>query len=652
MCQIKDWYRHSDECATMVGVNIPVSSKSCMRPGVQWGENRSRLLSSSQFGVLQNKRRIGGGSYGTVSDIPISLTDLAVVKQMSIYKEGIRIDVLHEMELRNINHPNITGICAAGYVSPETEFPRGSFVIVSDKAHYSLSDLIKDRLREKKKLPRNMLQYEKETKFLAYQLILGLAHLHEKLIVHLDVKPDNVLVYGESIDVNRDVAHELGENISIKRLAWTDFGLSLGLCIQGTEAVVQHTQWYRPPEVCMGSKLATFAGDVWATGCVLYELITGKVLFGGEPDGSRNASTKQFDMYVGMFGLGAFMQPTQSRVNWFPNLTPTYQPILQPSTTYDMFVRELDRHPGSRSLLLRMLNPDPERRCTLAEALADPYFFDIQDRIIVPFYGSLGSSHLAMALYSNPSMEINADNAYAMFIAREMTYWNKTMDDALDPRFFRVSSMIDDATKIFAGLMSLTSQLKLKLRTCAIVRKFIQSGIFAVVNVDEDLCLKIVITAFNLAHAYYNHNYTSDYHPVDISLMDNSYNTRVAEYAEMQKKMLTVLDFDVTFPCAYEFGRLMFGERPMILISSSPRPAQEAWKMLSNIFVGEFEISHHQLRDLVKRFKMSGIARLCLSVYMFGSQWTFPIPPISMTPEEHNQMMQLNQILGSYKWSR
>ena len=44
------------------------------------------------------------------------------------------------------------------------------------------------------------------------------------------------------------------------------------------------TRWYRAPELLVGDTKYTSAVDVWAVGCVLAELITGKALFMGNSD--------------------------------------------------------------------------------------------------------------------------------------------------------------------------------------------------------------------------------------------------------------------------------------------------------------------------------------------------------------------------------
>jgi serine/threonine-protein kinase len=99
---------------------------------------------------------------------------------------------------------------------------------------------------------------------LAAQLARGLDALHERGILHRDVKPSNVLLDGDGL------------------AALTDFGLaratdSTRLTADGQ---ILGTPHYLAPELIEGRE-ATPASDVYALGCVLYECLAGEPPFGG-----------------------------------------------------------------------------------------------------------------------------------------------------------------------------------------------------------------------------------------------------------------------------------------------------------------------------------------------------------------------------------
>lgn len=117
---------------------------------------------------------------------------------------------------------------------------------------------------------REPLQWE-NVLTIALGLSRGLAAVHEAGIVHRDIKPANVMV------------HEEGQ---VKLL---DFGLALGGLgpaetpsggrtpepLQTREGAIAGTPAFMAPELFMG-RPASFPSDVFATGLVLYDLLTGR----------------------------------------------------------------------------------------------------------------------------------------------------------------------------------------------------------------------------------------------------------------------------------------------------------------------------------------------------------------------------------------
>jgi eukaryotic-like serine/threonine-protein kinase len=102
---------------------------------------------------------------------------------------------------------------------------------------------------------------------LGRQVLAGLAHAHERGIVHRDVKPDNVLVISDA----------MGEHARI-----IDFGLAKlkGLATI-TGGIAVGTPSYMSPEQTLG-KRADARSDVYGAGVMLFELLTGKKPFVAE----------------------------------------------------------------------------------------------------------------------------------------------------------------------------------------------------------------------------------------------------------------------------------------------------------------------------------------------------------------------------------
>lgn len=107
----------------------------------------------------------------------------------------------------------------------------------------------------------------------ARQMFLGLQHLQNCQVIHLDLKPDNVLVSADK-----------------KTIKLADFGTAVDKrdVIERTEYLV--SRFYRAPEIILGMDVG-YPVDMWAVGCTVYELWTGKILFTGR---SNNQMIKSF----------------------------------------------------------------------------------------------------------------------------------------------------------------------------------------------------------------------------------------------------------------------------------------------------------------------------------------------------------------------
>ncbi|MCA9759866.1 MAG: serine/threonine protein kinase, partial [Candidatus Eisenbacteria bacterium] len=98
------------------------------------------------------------------------------------------------------------------------------------------------------------------------QIVHGVTAMHDSGILHRDLKPTNILVDGNG------------------RLVLLDFGLAAELAARrhGRQNVRIGTPAYMAPESAAGHE-PTPASDWYAVGCLLYEALTGRVPFLGEP---------------------------------------------------------------------------------------------------------------------------------------------------------------------------------------------------------------------------------------------------------------------------------------------------------------------------------------------------------------------------------
>ena len=164
--------------------------------------------------------------------------------------------------LASLNHPNIAAI----YGLEESD---GSHFLVLELIEGdTLADLIK----------RGPIPVEESLK-LALQMAEALEAAHEKGVIHRDLKPANIKVTPD------------------RKVKVLDFGLAKAFAGEQAEVNLSHsptlseaatmqgvilgTAAYMSPEQARG-KPVDKRTDIWAFGCVLYEMLTGKAAFLGE----------------------------------------------------------------------------------------------------------------------------------------------------------------------------------------------------------------------------------------------------------------------------------------------------------------------------------------------------------------------------------
>ncbi|XP_009598440.1 mitogen-activated protein kinase kinase kinase 20-like [Nicotiana tomentosiformis] len=108
---------------------------------------------------------------------------------------------------------------------------------------------------------------EVEVKQHTKNVVLGLSRIHGAGIIHCDLKPHNILLVTATDDDTTEIA----------KIA--DFGLAMTLEQSWTQKQgLRGTKRYMAPESVLKQEYGPEA-DIWALGCIVYELITGKPLW-------------------------------------------------------------------------------------------------------------------------------------------------------------------------------------------------------------------------------------------------------------------------------------------------------------------------------------------------------------------------------------
>ena len=125
---------------------------------------------------------------------------------------------------------------------------------------YIDGESLRDRLNSEHQLPVN------ESVRLATEIASALDYAHRHGVVHRDIKPENILLHDGSALV-ADFGIALAVSTAGGRM--TESGMSLG------------TPHYMSPEQAMGEREITPRSDVYALGCITYEMLVGEPPFTG-----------------------------------------------------------------------------------------------------------------------------------------------------------------------------------------------------------------------------------------------------------------------------------------------------------------------------------------------------------------------------------
>ena len=151
----------------------------------------------------------------------------------------------------NLQHPHILPLHDSGeadgflfYVMPFVE-----------------GETVRDRIRREKQLPVD------DAVRIAVEVAAALDYAHRHGVIHRDIKPENILLHDGSAMVA-----DFGIALAASKAGdtrMTETGMSLG------------TPHYMSPEQAMGERDLTARADVYALGCVLYEMLLGEPPFTG-----------------------------------------------------------------------------------------------------------------------------------------------------------------------------------------------------------------------------------------------------------------------------------------------------------------------------------------------------------------------------------
>ena len=294
---------------------------------------------------------LGKGAYGVVSLHKVGEESYAIKKMPIIESDLLSTASTREIAImKRMDHPNILKlndyIVEGVFVYLVTKFMEEGTLNTVMK-DYPISEIIRKRM--------------------AYQILCGMAYMHSIDILHRDIKPDNILLEWRGSEKDIDF-----------NLKLADFGLARALtCVKETgKTALVITLWYRPPELLYGGKKYGKSSDMWSVGCVIYEILTGEVLFKG-----LNESN--------MILLITKRLGTPTEATW-PGVT-SY-PYYNKKTSFEPKLNDIKDKLKTENknewfeIIKSLLELNPEKRATALGVLKNPLFDEVRDKEIESKY--------------------------------------------------------------------------------------------------------------------------------------------------------------------------------------------------------------------------------------------------------------------------
>ncbi|XP_017673130.1 PREDICTED: cyclin-dependent kinase 14 [Lepidothrix coronata] len=231
--QVKRVHSENNAC-----INFKTSSAGKESPKVRRHSSPSSPT-SPKFGKAdsyEKLEKLGEGSYATVykgkSKVNGKLVALKVIRLQE--EEGTPFTAIREASLlKGLKHANIV-------LLHDIIHTKETLTLVFEYVHTDLCQYMD-------KHPGGL--HPENVKLFLFQLLRGLSYIHQRYILHRDLKPQNLLI------------SDTGE------LKLADFGLARAKSVPShTYSNEVVTLWYRPPDVLLGSTEYSTCLDMWVLG--------------------------------------------------------------------------------------------------------------------------------------------------------------------------------------------------------------------------------------------------------------------------------------------------------------------------------------------------------------------------------------------------
>ncbi|KAK0411354.1 hypothetical protein QR680_005612 [Steinernema hermaphroditum] len=215
-------------------------------------QSRSRANDDPHIGKYKLLKTIGKGNFAKVKlakhvptglEVAIKIIDKTALNPSSLQKLYREVKIMKQLD-----HPNIVKL----YQVMETD--QTLYLVMEYASGGEVFDYLVAHGRMK----------EKEARAKFRQIVSAVQYLHQKNIIHRDLKAENLLLDG---DMNIKIA---------------DFGFSNHFFVGNKLDTFCGSPPYAAPELFQGKKYDGPEVDVWSLGVILYTLVSGSLPFDGQ----------------------------------------------------------------------------------------------------------------------------------------------------------------------------------------------------------------------------------------------------------------------------------------------------------------------------------------------------------------------------------
>ncbi|XP_022616679.1 obscurin-like [Seriola dumerili] len=294
-------YNDSGHASCQAQLTVEEGPLECQEREVELGKRRKL------FSVYDVHEEIGRGTFGVVKRVVHRRTGEVFSAKFLPLRSSTRTRAFQERDLLSrLAHPRVA--CLLDFFCT-----RRTLVLITE---ICCSHGLLDHL-----LLRGSVS-EREVQSYIQQILEGVGHIHSMNILHLDIKPDNILMVYPPRDEIKICDFGFCQEIDASRHQYSMFG----------------TPEFVAPEI-VHQEPVTVATDIWAVGVIAYLCLVCRCPFVGETD------------------RATLLRVGEGTLNWDA-----------PDVTY--------RSPEAQNFLHLVLQPDPEMRPSAFECLSHEWFQD------------------------------------------------------------------------------------------------------------------------------------------------------------------------------------------------------------------------------------------------------------------------------------